>query len=118
MAFYYHRLEHVRDDEGRRGERLRLWDRLGELLRRARPPRRRGHRVRGRAHARSRQSGAARPRLADLYLRASPKHDAAAIAHHQAVLAGDKKRRASYGRCARCTSATTSATRRTRATTR
>src|SRR5258705_13757626 len=30
VAFYYRRLEHVRENEGRAGERLRLWDRLAQ----------------------------------------------------------------------------------------
>jgi tetratricopeptide (TPR) repeat protein len=99
MQFYYRRLEHVRTDEGRSGERLRLWDRLGELCL---------------AHGQRDDAVTAfevalrldpdnlerRTRLADLYLEAdgelAPGHAAAAIAHHQAVLRGNKRRIASY----------------------
>ena len=91
-AFYYKRLEHVRDDEGRPGERLRLWDQLGELLHRARPPRRRDRRVRGRAVSSPPTTPTRRKRLADLYVDATRKHDAEAIA-------------AAPGRAARRTSA-------------
>jgi len=95
IAFYYRRLEHVRHDEGRSGERLRLWDRLGELC-----------------FALGRQedavtafevalsldpdNSARRQRLADLYLDADPRHTADAIAQHQAVLRANKRRIASY----------------------
>ena len=95
MAFYYRRLEQVKDAEGRDGERLRLWDRLGALCLEL-----------GRIDdavagfevglTLAPDDSARRTRLADLYLRASPAHDAAAIATHQAVLRADKKRAASY----------------------
>ena len=95
LQFYYRRLEHVRHDEGRRGERLRLWDRLAELCV---------------AHGRREDALTAfgvaltldpdnlerRQRLADLYLDADPKHAADAIVQHQAVLRGNKRRVASY----------------------
>jgi tetratricopeptide (TPR) repeat protein len=95
MQFYYRRLEHVRADEGRSGERLRLWDKLGELCL---------------AHGRREDAVTAfevalrldpdnlerRIRLADLYLEADPKHAAEAIVQHQAVLHGNKRRVASY----------------------
>ena len=97
-AFYYRRLEHVRNVEHRAGERLRLWDRLGELLLALgrlddavvarevglslEPP---GPNNRTRREA-----------LAELYAKAGSKHDAAAIAHHHSLLAIDRRRRASY----------------------
>jgi tetratricopeptide (TPR) repeat protein len=99
MQFYYRRLEHVRTDEGRSGERLRLWDRLGELCL---------------AHGRREDAVTAfevalrldpdnlerRTRLADLYLEAdldaNPGQAREAIVQHQAVLRGNKRRIASY----------------------
>ena len=99
MQFYYRRLEHVRTEEGRSGERLRLWDRLGELCL---------------AHGRRDDAVTAfevalrldpdnperRIRLADLYLEvdldANPRLAAEAIVQHQAVLRGNKRRIASY----------------------
>ena len=57
------------------GERLRLWDRLGELCLAARPARRRGRRVRGRAHARARRRRAPPAARRSLHRR-DPKHDA------------------------------------------
>jgi hypothetical protein len=99
MQFYYRRLEHVRTDEGRSGERLRLWDRLGGLC-----------------LAQNHRDDAVtafevalrldpdnldrRIRLADLYLEtdldANPPHATEAIVQHQAVLRGNKRRIASY----------------------
>lgn len=95
MRFYYQRLEQVRATEGREGERLRLWDRLGDLCAQL---------------GRSDDAVAAyevglslapddaerRERLADLAFEAGAKHDATAIAQHQAVLRANKKRVASY----------------------
>ncbi|HEU0031250.1 MAG TPA: tetratricopeptide repeat protein [Kofleriaceae bacterium] len=95
VAFYYRRLEHVRNQEGRPGERLRLWDKLGELCMQL---------------DRSEDAIVAfevaiqlapddlerRQRLADLYLDADPKHDVSAIVQHQAVLRANKRRAASY----------------------
>ncbi len=93
--FYYRRLEHVRELEGRSGERLRLWDALGELCK-----------TLGRvddavssfevALSLAPSDNARRERLADLYLEAGPIHAANAIAHHQAVLRADKRRAQSY----------------------
>jgi len=95
MRFYTLRLEHVRHEEGRSGERLRLWDRLGELC----------------LGLDRREDAVAafevalrldpdnlerRQRLADLYLDADPKHAADAIAQHQMVLKLNKRRVASY----------------------
>src|SRR6185295_13300676 len=95
MRFYTLRLDHVRHEEGRSGERLRLWDRLAELCL---------------ALDRREDAVAAfevalqldpenlerRQRLADLYLDADPKHAASAITQHQLVLRGNKRRVASY----------------------
>jgi tetratricopeptide (TPR) repeat protein len=95
LQFYYRRLEQVRHDEGRRGERLRLWDRLGELCLAL---------ERGDdavtafevALTLDPDNHERRQRLADLYLDADPKHADAAIALHQAVLRASKRRVASY----------------------
>lgn len=94
IRFYYRRLEHVRAEEGRAGERLRLWDQLGELCLQV-----------GRnddaltafevALQLEPSSVERRQRLADLYF-ADPKHDAKAIAHHQAVLRAAPLRAESY----------------------
>jgi tetratricopeptide (TPR) repeat protein len=94
IRFYYERLEHVRNEEGRAGERLRLWDQLGELCLQL-----------GRtddaitafevALSLAPDDLARRQRLADLYF-GSPAHDEAAIAQHQAILRGDKRRKTSY----------------------
>ncbi|HUJ57904.1 MAG TPA: tetratricopeptide repeat protein [Kofleriaceae bacterium] len=94
-TFYYRRLGHVRDDEGRKGERLRLWDRLGELCQQLGRPE---------DAVTAFEVGLSldpddlerRQRLADLYLDADPKHDQDAIGHHQAILRMDRRRLASY----------------------
>ncbi len=93
--FYYRRLEHVRNNEGRPGERLRLWDCLGELSLQV-----------GRiddavvalevALSLDGENAERRERLADLYLGADSKHDDNAIAQHQAVLRTNKRRAPSY----------------------
>ncbi|HEX2686005.1 MAG TPA: tetratricopeptide repeat protein [Kofleriaceae bacterium] len=95
MRFYYLRLEHVRHDEGRSGERLRLWDRLGELCLALE---RRDDAVTAFEVALSLDPDnlERRLRLADLYLDAGPKHAAGAIVQHQAVLRASKRRMASY----------------------
>lgn len=97
VRFYYRRLEQVRADEGRAGERLRLWDRLGELSLDL-----------GRHEdalvafevalelAAAADQPARRQRLTELYANSDPKHDATAIKHHQALLRGDHKRVDSY----------------------
>lgn len=95
MQFYYRRLEHVRHDEGRSGERLRLWDRLGELCL-ALEHREDAVTAFEVALSLDPDNLERRQRLADLYLEADPKHAAAAIVHHQAVLRGNKRRVASY----------------------
>ncbi|HET9992508.1 MAG TPA: hypothetical protein VFQ65_28440, partial [Kofleriaceae bacterium] len=97
VAFYYRRLEQVRGEEGRGGERLRLWDRLGELLLdldrhddalvafevaiELAPPAEQQQR---------------RLRLVDLYAGSDTKHDVTSINHHQALLRADHKRIESY----------------------
>lgn len=95
VRFYYQRLEQVRTTEGRPGERLRLWDRLGELCVQL-----------GRtddaiaafevALSLAPEDQERRERIADLLTEAGGKHDAEAIAQHQAVLRGNKTRLASY----------------------
>lgn len=95
MEFYYRRLEHVRDEEGRPGERLRLWDKLAAHCRAA-----------GRlddavvalevALELDASNHERRCALADLYLVADPKHAHTAIVQHHAVLRGDKRRAESY----------------------
>lgn len=94
MQFYYRRLEHVRNHEGRPGERLRLWDRLGELCL--------AHGSRDDALAAFEVALSLAPddlprreRLADLYVE-TRSHDNDAIALHQAILRDDKRRVASY----------------------
>ncbi|HUS30640.1 MAG TPA: tetratricopeptide repeat protein [Kofleriaceae bacterium] len=93
-AFYYKRLEHMREREGRPGERLRLWDHLGELLMELE---RRDDAVMAFEVASSLDPDNVerKKRLADLYT-LDAKHDAKAIATHQAILKADKKRVESY----------------------
>jgi tetratricopeptide (TPR) repeat protein len=92
--FYYLRLEHMRHDERRPGERLRLWDKLADLCIQL-----------GRhedavvafevALTLAPDDLDRRQRLADLYM-GSPAHDTNAIAQHQAVLRASKRRMESY----------------------
>jgi tetratricopeptide (TPR) repeat protein len=92
--FFYRRLEHVRHDEGRPGERLRLWDKLADLCIQL-----------GRhedavvafevALTLAPDDLERRQRLADLYM-GSPAHDHDAITQHQAVLRVNKRRIESY----------------------
>lgn len=95
MQFYYRRLEHVRGDEGRSGERLRLWDKLAELCLALE---RREDAVTAFEVALSLDPDnlERRQRLADLYLEADPRHAGDAIVQHQAVLRRNKRRIASY----------------------
>jgi len=93
--FFYKRLGHVRNDEGRTGERLRLWDKLGELCLEL------GQKEDAVvafevALTLAPDEVLRRQRLADLYLEADPKHDLDAIALHHSVLRRDKRRIASY----------------------
>ncbi|CAN5353401.1 hypothetical protein BH11MYX1_BH11MYX1_17750 [soil metagenome] len=97
QRFFHRRLENVRAEEGRAGERLRLWDRLGELSLDL-----------GRHEdalvafevalelAPASELHARRLRLTELYSGAEPKHAPTSINHHQALLHGDHKRVASY----------------------
>jgi tetratricopeptide (TPR) repeat protein len=94
-AFYYRRLEHVRNVEHRAGERLRLWDRLGELLLAMKNVE--DAVVAFEVALRLAPSDVVRrQRLADLYVDANPVHDADAIALHHAVLRETKQRAQSY----------------------
>ena len=97
VAFYYRRLEQVRGEEGRGGERLRLWDRLGELLL---DLERHDDALVAFEVALELAAAAEQPprrlRLVDLYNGSDTKHDARSIEHHQALLRGDHKRIESY----------------------
>src|SRR5262249_20746246 len=93
-TFYYRRLEHVRHDEGRAGERLRLWEKLGELL--LELDRHEDAVVAFEvALTLDPDNAARRHRLADLYDADAPYHSKA-IVQHQAILRGDKRRVESY----------------------
>ena len=95
VKFYYQRLDQVRGTEGREGEQLRLWDRLGDLcVQLGRPDDALAAYEVGMSLAPD--DAERRERLADHYLEAGSKHDAAAIAQHQLVLRANKKRVASY----------------------
>lgn len=93
--FYYLRLDHLRAGEVREGETLRIWDRLGEVC----------VALGWRADAvcayevtseLDPDSVTRRHRLADLYLEAGADQRDKAIAQHQAILRGNKRRLASY----------------------
>jgi golgin subfamily B member 1 len=93
--FYYLRLEHLRTGEARAGEKLRLWDRLGEVC----------VALGWTADAACAYevaieleptSVARRHRLADLYIEAGGDQRDKAIAQHQAILRRNKRRLASY----------------------
>jgi tetratricopeptide (TPR) repeat protein len=95
VKFLYRRLEQMREREGRPGERLRLWDRLGELLLDL------GNRedalVAFEVGSQLDPDGIERKqRVADLYLDSDPKHAATTIALHHAVLKQNKRRVTSY----------------------
>ncbi|MBA2539282.1 MAG: tetratricopeptide repeat protein, partial [Deltaproteobacteria bacterium] len=95
VKFYYRRLEQVREHEGRPGERLRLWDRLGELL--LRLGQHEDALVAFEVGIQLDPDGLERKqRVADLYLEADPKHAAQTIALHHAVLKQNKRRATSY----------------------
>ena len=92
--FFYQRLEHMRHDEGRPGERLRLWDKLGDLC--IQLDRHEDAVVAFEvALTLAPDDLERRQRLADLYM-GSPAHDLDAIAQHQAVLRMNKRRMESY----------------------
>jgi tetratricopeptide (TPR) repeat protein len=94
-AFYYRRLGHVRDDEGRSGERLRLWDRLGEVC--LALGRRDDALVAFEVGVKLEPNDfVRRQKLAELYTEGDRRYANDAIAHHQAILRGDKRRLASY----------------------
>ncbi len=93
VRFYYRRLEHVRLNEGRGGERLRLWDRLASLCIAL-------DRVDDALAAYEVGLSLAtddvnrRIRLADLYMQTGNLPQA--IVQHQGILRLDKRRIASY----------------------
>ena len=95
VRFYYQRLEQVRTTEGREGERLRLWDRLGDLSSQL-------NRTDDAITAFEVALTLApddverRERLAELCTEAGGKHDVEAIAQHQALLKQNHKRAGSY----------------------
>ena len=93
-TFFYKRLEQVRSSEGRPGERLRLWDQLGELCMELDT---RDDAVVAFEVALSLDPDNLdrRKRLADLYALDS-KHDGKAIAQHQAILRANKRQLDSY----------------------
>jgi len=93
-TFYYKRLDQVRNNEGRPGERLRLWDHLGELCIELD---RHDDAVVAFEVALSLDADnlERRKRLADLYM-LEPKHDAKAIAQHQEILRENKRHLESY----------------------
>ncbi len=93
-SFYYQRLEAVRANEGRPGERLRVWDHLGELL------------IELERHddavvafevalSLDPENLDRRKRLADLYMQ-DEKHDASSITQHHAILRVNKRHLDSY----------------------
>ncbi len=95
VRFYSRRLEQVREHEGRPGERLRLWDRLADLLLQLgqREDAIVAYEV---AVKLDPDNHDRRVRVADLYLEADPKHTPQAIAAHQEALRANKRRVASY----------------------
>lgn len=94
VRFYYKRLKDVQAEEGRPNERLRLWDQLGELCLQSD---RNDDAITAFevALTLAPDDQERRQRLADMYF-GNPKYDAKAIAQHQAVLRGDKRRVESY----------------------
>ncbi|HEY0189486.1 MAG TPA: hypothetical protein VGC42_00095, partial [Kofleriaceae bacterium] len=78
------------------GERLRLWDQLGELCAAADDRRDDALTAFEVALSLDHDNLERRERLADLYTGADPKHFIAAVAHHHAILASHKRRIASY----------------------
>ena len=95
VRFFYRRLEQVRAEEGRAGERLRLWDRLGELS--LDLERHEDALVAFEvAISLAPDDHERRVRLTELYAHADPKHDLVTIGHHQALLAHAHQRIESY----------------------
>ncbi|HSD86406.1 MAG TPA: tetratricopeptide repeat protein [Kofleriaceae bacterium] len=93
-AFYYKRLDQMREREARPGERLRLWDHLGELCMELDQY---DDAVVAFEVAASLDADNLdrKKRLADLYS-TDPKHDAKAIHQHHAILRIEKRRLDSY----------------------
>ena len=93
-TYFYKRLEQVRNNEGRTGERLRLWDHLGELLMELD-----NHDDAIVAFEVALSLDAdnleRRKRLADLYA-SDTKHDVKAITQHHAILRANKRQLDSY----------------------
>nr|HEX4314905.1 tetratricopeptide repeat protein [Kofleriaceae bacterium] len=97
VAFYYRRLEHVREREGRDGERLRLWDRLAACcLALGRVDDAAAALEVAFALAPDADKAARRGALADLSLTSTSVRDEVSIALHQELLAADHRRAASY----------------------
>lgn len=95
VAFYSRRLGQLKADEGRRGEALRLWDRLGKLC--VELGRYNDAVAAAQVGLQLDPDGAGRKQaLADLYLMGDAKHDAAAIALHNELLRTNKRRASSY----------------------
>ena len=95
VRFFYRRLEQVRAEEGRAGERLRLWDRLGELS--LDLERHEDALVAFEvAISLAPDDHVRRIRLTELYAHGDTKHDLVAIGHHQALLAHEHDRIESY----------------------
>ena len=96
VAFLSRRLGQLKEDEGRRGEALRLWDRLGKLC--AELGRYGDAVAAAQVGLQLDPRGAGRREaLAELYLFSDAKqHDAAAIALHHELLRANKRRPASY----------------------
>ena len=95
VAFLSRRLGQLKGDEGRRGEALRLWDRLGKLC--AELGRYNDAVAAAQVGLQLDPQGAGRREaLAELYLLGDAKHDAAAIALHHELLRANKRRPASY----------------------
>ncbi len=95
VAFFSLRLSQLKADEGRRGEALRLWDRLGKLC--VELGRFDDAVAAAQVGVQLDPDGAGRKQaLAELYLMGDTKHDAAAIALHNELLRGNKRRAPSY----------------------
>jgi Tfp pilus assembly protein PilF len=95
LRFYYRRLEQLRGDEGRPGELVRLWDKLGALCLALgrRDDARCAYEV---ALSLEPDDLPRRRRLAELCVACGSEHFDDAIAHHQAILDETQGRVASY----------------------